>query len=349
MIPTKRIEYIDALRGFTMILVVFAHVETIGFSDAMHKSFFGDLFCMFRMPLFFFISGFIAWREREWRTPLFIELSLKKIRVQLIPTLIFGLFLTYIISDTDIVAFITSPTKMGLWFTIALLEMFLISYLLEYILYILQLTRFRILAFAVLVLCASGLKVILVLSGALPQLVSILSLHYVLSYLPFFVLGYICSIKRGLFFKFIEEQRARFLIIIIFILTAIYSIKIGAPNNIVQTIVEYVGGVTGLLIVFTYFRRHQDVFSVSTIIGRNLQYVGRRTFDIYLIHNMLIPHFPQLGYFFTKHPMPIIELFVNLFVSLLIVFGCLVISSVIRLSNPLATLCFGVKQKNNNK
>lgn len=200
-----------------------------------------------------------------------------------------------------------------------------------------------------LVLCASGLKVILVLSGALPQLVSILSLHYVLSYLPFFVLGYICSIKRGLFLKFIEEQRARFLIIIIFILTAIYSIKIGAPNNIVQTIVEYVGGVTGLLIVFTYFRRHQDVFSVSTIIGRNLQYVGRRTFDIYLIHNMLIPHFPQLGYFFTKYPMPIIELFVNLFVSLLIVFGCLVISSVIRLSNPLATLCFGVKQKNNNK
>ena len=29
--PKKRIEYIDALRGLTMILVVFSHVELSGF------------------------------------------------------------------------------------------------------------------------------------------------------------------------------------------------------------------------------------------------------------------------------------------------------------------------------
>lgn len=59
--PTKRIEYIDALRGFTMILVVFSHVEmtSLGFET---PTFLNSMFMSFRMPLFFFISGFI----RTW-------------------------------------------------------------------------------------------------------------------------------------------------------------------------------------------------------------------------------------------------------------------------------------------
>ena len=55
-----RIHYIDALRGFTMLLVVFAHVLTFGFG--MQKSFLSELFITFRMPMFFFISGFIGYK-----------------------------------------------------------------------------------------------------------------------------------------------------------------------------------------------------------------------------------------------------------------------------------------------
>lgn len=87
---TKRIEWIDALRGFTMILVVFSHIETLGFE--MPRSTVNDFFSQFRMPLFFFISGFIAFRAGEvWNRQYFTRQMLKKMRIQIIPTLFFGL------------------------------------------------------------------------------------------------------------------------------------------------------------------------------------------------------------------------------------------------------------------
>ena len=88
--PTKRIEWIDALRGFTMILVVFSHIEVFGFGIPSNTV--NSFFSQFRMPLFFFISGFIAFRAGEvWDRKYYTRQMLKKMRIQIIPTLFFGL------------------------------------------------------------------------------------------------------------------------------------------------------------------------------------------------------------------------------------------------------------------
>lgn len=58
--PKKRIGYLDALRGFTMILVVCVHCLT--YSDIKQNPI-TDFFSLFRMPLFFFISGFILYMQ----------------------------------------------------------------------------------------------------------------------------------------------------------------------------------------------------------------------------------------------------------------------------------------------
>ena len=63
MSATGRIEYIDALRGFTMILVVFHHIMSLGMG--IESSVCSSLFITFRMPLFFFISGWMAMRLGE--------------------------------------------------------------------------------------------------------------------------------------------------------------------------------------------------------------------------------------------------------------------------------------------
>ena len=79
--PTKRIEYIDALRGFTMILVVFSHVEWFSFD--LRSSFINDLFISFRMPLFFWVSGFIAYKANiEWNWSTWWTMSKKKMLIK---------------------------------------------------------------------------------------------------------------------------------------------------------------------------------------------------------------------------------------------------------------------------
>lgn len=58
----ERIRYIDALRGFTMLLVVFGHVMMFTFGIGGYNSVIGSFFLTFRMPMFFFISGYIAYK-----------------------------------------------------------------------------------------------------------------------------------------------------------------------------------------------------------------------------------------------------------------------------------------------
>ena len=48
---TKRIEYIDMMKGFAMILVILGHISYIPYSLKI-------LIYIFHIPLFFFLSGF---------------------------------------------------------------------------------------------------------------------------------------------------------------------------------------------------------------------------------------------------------------------------------------------------
>jgi len=60
--PKQRLEWLDALRGFTMFLVVANHTYGFGFDTNTKYSMFMSLCLLFRMPLFFFISGFLAYK-----------------------------------------------------------------------------------------------------------------------------------------------------------------------------------------------------------------------------------------------------------------------------------------------
>lgn len=54
----KRIEYIDALRGLAMYLVVYLHIKSWGGYSA-YSNLVGEIFVTFYLPLFFFISGYL--------------------------------------------------------------------------------------------------------------------------------------------------------------------------------------------------------------------------------------------------------------------------------------------------
>lgn len=123
---TKRIEFIDALRGFTMILVVMHHIYGFGYTHFEYDFFsFNTFFVLFRMPLFFFISGFIFHgASQKWATPSdCTRFVAKKCRIQLIPTAVFALTFIYVMGFGG-QEFLYDRSKLGYWFTIALFEFF---------------------------------------------------------------------------------------------------------------------------------------------------------------------------------------------------------------------------------
>ena len=137
-LPVKkpRLEWLDALRGFTMILVVANHVSQMGFEQNWKWSSSLPFLLLFRMPLFFFVSGFLAYKAAQvWDAHNLGQLLVKKLKVQIIPTACFFFLFCAMMSPHFVDAVVTnfhSATKGGYWFTIALLYMFIIYYVFAY-------------------------------------------------------------------------------------------------------------------------------------------------------------------------------------------------------------------------
>ena len=87
--PTKRLEYIDAMRGLTMLLVVYSHIMYFGYSisDFTEINSFNAFIGLFRMPLFFFVSGFVLYKASQiWNLKDSAIFIAKKFKVQIITT-----------------------------------------------------------------------------------------------------------------------------------------------------------------------------------------------------------------------------------------------------------------------
>ena len=113
----QRIAYIDAMRGFTMILVVYSHVCHFCLCDSLLG--FNATFFLFRLPCFFFISGWLF--EPVCHHP-FRQMVRKKFMVQIVPTFIFLLLL----APPPEFFHQLGALKGGYWFTFVLFEFFIL-------------------------------------------------------------------------------------------------------------------------------------------------------------------------------------------------------------------------------
>ncbi len=114
MTSTKRDNYIDILRGILMILVVMVHIDTYLIMPKINLEF-NIILTKIRMPLFFFISGFLA-HSKNYNSNIFTNRLFNRIICQLYPTII--IFLLYnIVTGTPINDALSNPSKNGYWFT----------------------------------------------------------------------------------------------------------------------------------------------------------------------------------------------------------------------------------------
>ena len=329
-----RIEYIDAMRGFTMILVVYSHICNYCLGNMWMG--WNDVFFLFRLPCFFFISGWLFEKtNRQWNSVSIKAIVHHKFMVQIVPTFIFLLLLA---PPPEFFSRL-GATKGGYWFTFALFEFFLLKIFSErclkkwsglFALFV------SVGAFCYDIYFNRFFKDMGLLTDALGFL-SFITWRYYL----FFFIG--TWVKRH-FDRFVQWTNQSGVIVIAVLGFAMMAALPHSDNAISEYLIFAVGGILGLTLVFTFFRRFERFFVKDKRLGRSLQYVGTRTLDIYLLHYFVLPRFLILhSDWLQAQDCRALEFVVALLLSLAVVLVCLFVSYVIRLSPFLGRFLFGAK------
>ena len=340
----NRIGYIDALRGLTMILVVYFHIAAYGFGS--YELGYNDIIERFRMPTFFFISGWLFYKaDRIWNRQAITSIIRKKFMVQIVPTVVFMLFYLTMFNLLDISSF--GSDKKGYWFTFVLFEYFVIYILAEALLNRQDSYRGEMRVLALMLILSIGAFYYAkyytryaVELGAWKDILGFFSFVKI-RHIIFFWLG---TFVRKHFEQFIQLTNNRYATaLLIALFTAIIVWPAVLSINGVEYIAYLVAGVSGTIICLTFFRIHAQHFSQETWYGRGLQLIGRRTLDIYLIHYFVLPYnlvSPEVWQQYHNNtqfvPMA-------LFLALWVVIISLLISCILRVSPLLAKYLFGAK------
>ena len=333
---TKRIEYIDAMRGFTMILVVYSHICRYCLGDWTMGG--NDVFFLFRLPCFFFIIGWLFGQVgRQWNS-VTIHLTIKhKFMVQIVPTVIF----LFLLAPPPLFFSKLGATKGGYWFTFALFEFF--------VLYIFS-ERFLKKWSGVFAFVISALAFFYDIyyslyfknMGLLTDALGFLS-FMTWRYFMFFYIG--TWVKRH-FDDFISWTKKPSIIVPVVIGFALLAWHPHAENGALAYLVFAIGGILGLTMLFTFFRflySNPRLLPLTSHLSP-LKYIGSRTLDIYLLHYFVLPRF----LLFHKDNMLIYdsrawEFLIALLLALAVIAVCLLVSYIIRLSPFLGHYLFGVK------
>ena len=364
-----RLGWLDALRGFTMLLVVTNHVALKSFGMQIRWSAALQFFLLFRMPLFFFISGFLAYKaSRIWNAHTLGELTLKKLRVQIIPTAVFFLLFLAMIPTTPFIdslnEALASSMKAGYWFTLVLLYMLLTFYLFSYVeskifrgyegtgargrentpappiliilLFIVSLCLFETCYLPRQFSWAMGHK------GPPNEFMNYSSLVEMIRYFPFFLYGAIVHRYWDRAQRLMDSRWFFPLIALLALITTLEVIKWHTLRMEWASLPHTLAMFLLLTIVFMFFRHYSDFFSDKTVLGRSLQFIGRRTLDIYLLHYFFLPKLPMVGEFFrvNRHNF-ILDTTAALAVALVVVAFCVITSQLLRVSPFLKKYLFG--------
>lgn len=336
----QRIEYIDAMRGFTMILVVYSHICNYCLGDKWMG--WNDVFFLFRLPCFFFISG---WLFDSLRRPV-AETIWRKFQVQIVPTVIFLLLL----APPPLFFSRLGATKGGYWFTFALFEFFILSIFSDRCLKRWGKATGRRAWFGngvfALVISASAFCYDIYYNRYFKDMGLLTNALGFLSFMTwrYYLFFYIGTWGKRHFDEFLRWTSKPMIIVMVVVGFVGISMLPHSDIAISEYSIFAFGGISGMTMVFTVFRTLAPVLTKKSFAGRSLQYIGTRTLDIYLLHYFFLPRFllPCGEQLRGWHCKPL-EFIAALTLALSVVVICLAASYVIRLSPFLGRWLFGAK------
>ena len=341
-----------------MILVVAYHVAQFSFHETEKTSAALPFLVLMRMPLFFFVSGFLAYKASfSWTIPNALKLTWKKLKVQVIPTLVFlCLFVIFRMKGgfwDGFMRLLASPTKGGYWFTIVLLQMFIIYYVCCYVGNTFNAKCKMQNAKGFLLVAAWAFSVFAYETLYLPKVFSYhkdlffayTSLIQTIRYLQFFLLGNIVHRYWKQAERLFDSHWFFPLVVTLAVVCCADIFQLHTFRRVWVNLPRTTAMYALLLLVVMFFRHYQAWFDEGQRAGRFLSFIGTRTLDIYLLHFLLLPKIPQVGQWLNANqPNFLLSIVLSVSVALVVIAFCLLASQLLRVSPFLQLYLFGKGQ-----
>ncbi|MBO5026390.1 MAG: acyltransferase [Bacteroidaceae bacterium] len=347
----ERMEWLDALRGFTMILVVAYHVAQTSFGQSIKLSASLPLLVLFRMPLFFFISGFLAYKpDFNWTRGRLKSMVWKKLKIQVIPAFVFLCIFIVVRMPRfgeGFVQCMEKSTKGGYWFTWSLLHMFIFYYVFAYIEnHFKRRSWIPITISWFTALCAyATLYMPSWFNYHKEPFFQYTSLVETLRFFHFFLLGNIVRRYWCGWQKLFDSRWFFPLVAVVAFFCCADALKWHTLRlqwaNLPRTAAMYLL----MLTVFMFFRYYRNHLTQAHRRGQFLQYIGRRTLDIYLLHFIFLPKLKFVGKFLdANRPNFITDIVCSVSVAVVVIGFCCLTSNILRMSPFFKKILFGRKQ-----
>lgn len=280
----KRLAYLDALKCLGILLVISGHVEFFGMD--MKDSYASPSSLMtysFNMPLFFFVSGYLAFKEHVIGMIQELKKLGNKFLYLVLPAVVFYCFSSF--SEHGIGGtFNFVQSGFGkYWFTYTLFEMFVLFYFVNAI----SRTK-NMMAVILAILSIIGVGYLSVFSK---YDVALLDFNRLSKYFQFFTLGVFAKMFAPQYDKLMKNEYVKGLSIICFFCLLFSLYQVNMPGVIFHFLRDIVLRYLGLYVVVSFFYCNQEVFNSNSKWNNLIMKVGQNSLAIYLLQYFFMPDF----------------------------------------------------------
>lgn len=320
-----RLEYIDCLKGFAMLLVVMGHMIAWMYPESTYNLFIlrnprdlglFNFIYSYHMPLFFFISGFCAYSSlyKEKRKKVIFKRAKQ-------------IFIPYIVST--LISFFLFEGSISFWFLIVLFEFYVIaSVFIKNNLFGLELIPWVI---------------IYLLTLWYPQINEIpyICLPCIKKFYPFFVMGLYLqklTVLQGYLRKYVYPYSLLCFIILFYfyISNGIYKVD----GDLLYKLFFYPLSFFAITFCYYFFK---ESFSSNLLIYKGLSDIGKKTMGIYIIHVLFKYSIPKIGsYLSDSSEVPFLSQLITAFLfATIIILLIMIIIFIIQKSSIISKFYLG--------
>ena len=264
------------------MLVIEGHVWCFGMGIETYDTLSGLMLYTFNMPIFFFVSGFLAYKNRQESGRELMRNIWKKFLFLVIPAVIVKCFMDMLHQQNPLN--VLQDGFGGYWFTITLFECFLLYYV---VWMLVKNVRWRM----IVLICVAlmGIGILSIFGGNFGP--ALIDMNRLTKYFQYFVMGVLAMRHKVLFEKTMRNEWLK-TIAIVFFFALLFVINYPVwPSPVFHILRDLVLRYLGTFIVVSWFVCNAELFNGETLINKVIMKIGQCSLAIYLLQYFFIPSF----------------------------------------------------------